>query len=104
MDPVQRLNRSSRKKRSTQQGNGNRFANLAVPIKSSNVTVSSGCYAFREFASASHVILPSWFTGTDGTNDGGEDDGEHGSGRLLLKARSVEDVENTFVVVLQWFD
>lgn len=59
---------------------------------------------FRQFASASHMILPFTFTGTDETNDGGEDDGEHGSGRLLLKARSVTDVENTLVVVSQWYD
>lgn len=50
------------------------------------------------------MVLPFTFTGTDETNDGGEDDGEHGSGRLLLKARSVIDVENTLVVVSQWYD
>lgn len=62
--------------------------------------VFSGCYVFREFVSVSYVILLFWFMGIDGINDGGEDDGEYGFGRLLLKVCSVEDVENIFVVVL----
>lgn len=43
------------------------------------------------------------FTGSNGTHDGSEDDGEHGASRLLLKELIVNDVDFTryFAVVLQ---
>lgn len=103
MDPVKRLNRSSTKKRPKQ------WEQVCDPrgitrLLSTDETVSSRGYAFRQFASASHTIFPFRFMGSDGTtNDGSEDDGEHGAGRLLLKALIVKAVENTLVVVSQWY-
>lgn len=45
-------------------------------------------------SSASHNIFAFRFTGSDGTtHDGSEDDGEHGAGRLLLKALIDNDVK-----------
>lgn len=55
-------------------------------------------------SSASHNIFAFRFTGSDGTtHDGSEDDGEHGGGRLLLKALIDNDVKNTLVVVSRWY-
>lgn len=78
LDRVQRFKRSSTGKRSRQQravGTGSR------PLR---------IFAFR-------------FTGSNGTHDGSEDDGEHWASRLLLKELIVNDVDYTLVVVSRWY-
>lgn len=50
-------------------------------------------------AGASHNMFT--FNGT--TQDGSEDDWEHGVGRLLLNALINNHVNNTLVVVLRWY-
>lgn len=78
LDRVQRLKRSSTGKRSRQQramGTGLRPLQIVV---------------FR-------------FTGSNGTHDGSEDDGEHWTSRLLLKELIVNDVDYTLVVVSRWY-
>lgn len=43
------------------------------------------------------------FTGSNGTHDGSEDDGEHWTSRLLLEELIVNDVDYTLVVVSRWY-
>ncbi|XP_052693143.1 protein IMPACT homolog [Crassostrea angulata] len=90
----------------TTEDNGNRFAAHAVPVDSYKQVRRSFVEVMRSdsIASASHNIFAFRFTGNDGTtHDGSDDDGEHGVGRLLLKALIDNDVKNTLVVVSRWY-
>lgn len=90
----------------TTEDNGNRFAAHAVPVDSYKQVRRSLVEVMRSdsISSASHNIFAFRFTGSDGTtHDGSEDDGEHGAGRLLLKALIDNDVKNTLVVVSRWY-
>ncbi|XP_061194046.1 protein IMPACT homolog [Saccostrea echinata] len=89
----------------TTEDNGNRFAARSTPVDSYNQVRRSLVEVMRteNTASASHNIYAFRFSTSDGTtNEGPEDDGEHGAGRMLLKALADNDINNALVVVSRW--
>ncbi|XP_061178529.1 protein IMPACT homolog [Saccostrea echinata] len=89
----------------TTEDNGNRFAAHSTPVDSYKQVRRSLVEVMRteNTASASHNIYAFRFSTSDGTaHEGSEDDGEHGAGRMLLKALADNDINNALVVVSRW--
>ncbi|XP_061180836.1 uncharacterized protein LOC133189495 [Saccostrea echinata] len=89
----------------TTEDNGNRFAAHSTPVDSYKQVRRSLVEVVRteNTASASHNIYAFRFSTSDGTaHEGSEDDGEHGAGRMLLKALADNDINNALVVVSRW--
>ncbi|XP_061188667.1 protein IMPACT homolog [Saccostrea echinata] len=91
--------------RKTTEDNGNRFVAHSTPVDSYKQVRRSLVEVMRteNTASASHNIYAFRFSTSDGTaHEGSEDDGEHGAGRMLLKALADNDINNALVVVSRW--
>jgi putative IMPACT (imprinted ancient) family translation regulator len=88
------------------EDNGNRFLAHSTPVDSFKTARKSILEIMRldSTPSASHNIYAYRFTSTDGATDkGSDDDGEHGAGRSLLNTLRDNEIENSLVVVSQWF-
>lgn len=50
-----------------------------------------------------HTVNSILAVNESGTQDGSEDDGEHGAGRLLFKTLINNDEKNILLVILRWY-
>lgn len=88
------------------EDNGNRFTAQSTPTESLMQVRGALIDIMRvpTVSSASHNVFAYRFKSNDGTiHEGADDDGEHGTGRALLRSLIDNEQLNVTVVVSRWY-